>query len=80
MKTFYRVAVFFVVSLALVFIGLHLHQRESYKNEMAAFKKDFPQINEYLKGKCHDCSIEPTDYGYKAVDLQSGKVFRVVLK
>ena len=67
MKTFYRVAVFFVISLALVFVGLHLHQRESYKNEMAAFKKDFPQINAYLKGK-------------KAIDLQSGKVFRVVTR
>jgi len=80
MKTFCSIAGIVVVLLALTFIGLHLNQRESYKNEMAAYKKDFPYIDAYLKGKCHDCAIEPTGYGYKVIDLQSGKIFKIVMK
>jgi hypothetical protein len=75
-EKFHTIATIFVIGLSIVFVGLYLHQRDTYKREYADMTKVQAELT---RRAADDCVLTRTDYGNQCVEIKSGRVFKVVV-
>jgi len=62
----------------IIFICFHFMQRQDFSTALRLTADEQMRIMQELKRRsAGDCALEPTDYGWKCVEMRTGKVFKV---